>query len=84
MRIEVAGPGCTKCKRLMQLTEQAVAELGIPAEITKVTDLQQIMKLGVMLTPALVVDGKITSMGRVPDMAQLKEMLRLAADEGRA
>jgi small redox-active disulfide protein 2 len=68
----------------MQLTEQAVAELGIPAEITKVTDLQQIMKLGVMLTPALVVDGKITSMGRVPDMAQLKEMLRLAADEGRA
>lgn len=84
MRIEVAGPGCTKCKTLMQLTEQAVAELGIPAEITKVTDLQQIMKLGVMLTPALMVDGKITSMGRVPDMAQLKEMLRLAADEGRA
>jgi small redox-active disulfide protein 2 len=78
MKIEVVGPGCTKCKTLMQLTEQAVAELGIPAEITKVTDLQQIIAMGVMLTPALVVDGKIRTMGRVPVMVDLKDMLRLA------
>ena len=76
MRIEVAGPGCTKCKRLMQLTEQAVAELGIPAEITKVTDLQQIMKLGVMLTPALVVDGTVRSAGKVLTPEAVKELLR--------
>ncbi len=63
MKILVIGPGCHKCNTLAKLTEQAVAELGITAEITKVSDLKQIMELGVMMTPALSVDGVIEVSG---------------------
>lgn len=76
MKIQVIGPGCHKCKTLAQLTEQAVAELGLTAEITKVTDLKQIMALGVMLTPALAVDGTIKVSGRLPSLAEVKVMLQ--------
>ncbi len=76
MKIQVIGPGCHKCKTLAQLTEQAVAELGLTAEITKVTDLRQIMALGVMMTPALIVDGTVKLSGKVPDLAGLKAMLQ--------
>jgi small redox-active disulfide protein 2 len=72
MRILVIGPGCAKCKTLAQFTEQAVKELGVTAEINKVTDLKQIMALGVMMTPALVVNGTIKVTGKVPSMAELK------------
>jgi len=75
MQILVIGPGCTKCKTLAQLTEQAVKELGVPAEITKVTDLKQIMALGVMMTPALAVDGKVRVSGRVPALDEIKKLL---------
>ena len=76
MKIQVIGPGCHKCKTLAQLTEQAVAELGITAEITKVTDLKQIMALGVMLTPALAVDGTIKLSGKLPSLAEVKTLLQ--------
>jgi small redox-active disulfide protein 2 len=76
MKIQVIGPGCHKCKTLAQLTEQAVAELGLAAEITKVTDIKQIMALGVMLTPALAVDGSVRLSGKVPSLAELKAMLQ--------
>ncbi len=66
MQLLVIGPGCTKCKTLAQFTEQAVKELGLSAEITKVTDLKQIMALGVMMTPALAVNGTIKVVGKVP------------------
>ncbi len=66
MNILVIGPGCAKCKTLAQFTEQAVKELGVPAEINKVTDLKQIMALGVMMTPALAVNGTIKVVGKVP------------------
>ena len=59
MQLLVIGPGCSKCKTLAQFTEQAVKELGVTAEINKVTDLKQIMALGVMMTPALAVNGTI-------------------------
>jgi small redox-active disulfide protein 2 len=75
MNILIIGPGCHKCKTLAQLTEQAVAELGITAEITKVTDLKQIMALGVMMTPALVVDGTVKVSGRVPGIVEIKAMV---------
>ncbi len=75
MNILVIGPGCHKCKTLAQLTEQAVAELGITAEITKVTDLKQIMALGVMMTPALAVNGTIKVAGRVPSLEEIKKLL---------
>jgi small redox-active disulfide protein 2 len=76
MNILVIGPGCHKCKTLAQLTEQAVTELGISAEITKVSDLKQIMALGVMMTPALAVDGVIKVSGRLPSLAEIKSMLQ--------
>ena len=75
MQILVIGPGCTRCKTLAQYTEQAVRELGVTAEITKVTDLKQIMALGVMMTPALAVDGKVKLAGRVPTVEEIKKLL---------
>lgn len=80
MQLLVIGPGCTKCKTLAQFTEQAVKELGVPAEINKVTDLKQIMALGVMMTPALAVNGTIKVTGKVPSVAELKTLLSQAAD----
>ena len=75
MQLLVIGPGCTKCRTLAQFTEQAVRELGISAEINKVTDLQQIMALGVMMTPALAIDGNVKVVGKVPSVGELKGIL---------
>jgi len=79
MQLLVIGPGCARCKTLAQFTEQAVKELGLTAEINKVTDLKQIMALGVMLTPALAVNGTIKVTGKVPSVAELKGILSQAA-----
>jgi small redox-active disulfide protein 2 len=75
MQILVIGPGCSRCKTLAQLAEQAVKELGVTAEINKVTDLKQIMALGVMMTPALAVNGNLKVAGRVPSVEEIKKML---------
>lgn len=75
MQILVLGPGCSRCKTLAQLTEQAVEELGVSAEINKVTDLKEIMALGVMMTPALAVNGTIKLAGRVPSLEDIKKLL---------
>ena len=75
MQILVIGSGCAKCKTLAQSTEQAVKELGVTAEINKVTDLKQIMALGVMMTPALAVNGTIKVAGRVPSVDDIKKLL---------
>lgn len=74
--IEVLGTGCMKCKRLMKNVETAVRELGIEAEIRKVDDITEIMDRGVMLTPALAVDGEMKVSGRVADVKELKEILK--------
>ena len=79
MQLLVIGPGCTKCKTLVAFTEQAVKELGITAEINKVTDLKQIMALGVMMTPALAVNGTIKVTGKVPSVREIKTILQQAA-----
>jgi small redox-active disulfide protein 2 len=79
MQILVIGPGCSKCKTLAQNTEQAVQELGVTAEINKVTDLKQIMALGVMRTPALAVNGTIKVVGKVPSVAEIKTLLQPVA-----
>lgn len=73
--IEILGSGCAKCKQLHANAEAAVKELGIEAQITKVTDLREIMKRGVMSTPGLVVDGKLLSTGKLLTTAQLRDML---------
>jgi len=73
--IEILGTGCMKCKRLMKNVEVAVKEMGIDAEIKKVDDITEIMDRGVMLTPALAVDGEIKVSGRVADVAEIKRIL---------
>lgn len=75
MEIKVLGTGCARCKSLEKATIQAVNEAGIDATITKVEDFLEIMKLGVMTTPALVVDGKILVKGHVPSVAEIKKLL---------
>ncbi len=76
MKIEVLGTGCMKCKRLFRNVETAVKELGIDAEIKKVDDIREIMDRGVMLTPALAIDGEMRISGRVADVNELKEILK--------
>ena len=75
MQLTVIGPGCSRCKTLAQLTEQAAKELGVSYEMNKVTDLKQIMALGVMMTPALAVNGTIKLAGRVPTLEEIKKLL---------
>jgi len=74
-KIEVIGTGCMKCKRLLKNVETAVKELGIDAEIRKVDDITEIMDRGVMLTPALAVDGEMKVSGRVADVAEITRLL---------
>ncbi|OGF49573.1 MAG: hypothetical protein A2231_00175 [Candidatus Firestonebacteria bacterium RIFOXYA2_FULL_40_8] len=71
MKIEVLGTGCPKCKKLYELVQEAVKELAIEAEITKVEKIQDIMKYNVMMTPALVVGGELKSSGRIPTKAEI-------------
>ncbi|HEX7583156.1 MAG TPA: thioredoxin family protein [Prolixibacteraceae bacterium] len=75
MEIKVLGTGCARCKSLEKATLQAVSESGIDATVTKVEDFLEIMKLGVMTTPALVVDGKVLVKGQVPSVAEISQML---------
>ncbi len=65
MKVQILGSGCTKCKLLEQHAREAVTELGIQAEIEKVMDTDAIMEMGVMMTPALAIDGEVKSMGKV-------------------
>lgn len=76
MKIEVLGTGCMKCRRLFKNVEIAVKELGITAEILKVDDIGEIIDRGVMLTPALAVDGEVKVSGRVADVKELREILK--------
>ncbi len=75
MKIQVLGPGCAKCKQAEEIVRQAVAEAGVAAEVEKVTDLMEMAALGIMATPAVVVDGQVKLAGRVPDKAQVKAWL---------
>lgn len=79
MQLLILGTGCAKCHTLTQFTEQAAKELGLDYEITKVTDLNQIMALGVMMTPALAINGTVKVVGRVPGVAELKNLLKQEA-----
>jgi len=75
MEIKVLGPGCPKCKSLEKAVFNAVAELDIAADITKVEDIVEIMNYGVMSTPALVIDGKVVVKGRVPSVEEIKSLI---------
>lgn len=74
-RIQILGTGCPKCKKLAEETEKAAKGLGIEYSIEKVTDIQEIMKFGVMMTPALVVDGVVKLSGKVPTVDEIKKLI---------
>jgi len=74
-KIQILGTGCHKCKALTQSAEIAAKELGIEYQIEKVTQISEIMKFGVMMTPALVVDGEVKVVGKVLSPEQIKAML---------
>jgi len=75
MKIQILGTGCPKCKTLTANAEKAVAELGLQAEIEKVTDIKAIMAFGVMMTPALAIDGVVKSTGHLLSPEQIKKLL---------
>jgi small redox-active disulfide protein 2 len=76
VKIQVLGTGCAKCKQLTANAEKAVVELGLGVPVEKVEDIREIMKFSVMTTPALVVDGKVKSAGKVLSPEAVKEFLR--------
>ena len=73
--IKILGSGCAKCNNLYQLTAQAADQLGIPYQLEKVTDINTFADYGVMMTPALVVDGKVKSAGKLPPIDKIKEYI---------
>lgn len=74
-KLQILGTGCAKCNALMAATEKAAQEAGVPYQIEKVSDLNRIMSFGVMMTPALVVDGTVKVSGKVPAVEEIKRML---------
>ncbi len=75
-QIKILGTGCPKCQKLAENTKTAADQLGIGCEIEKVTEISEIMKFGVMLTPALVIGDQVKVSGTVPSVEQIKSMLQ--------
>lgn len=75
MRLQILGTGCPKCKTLADHAAQAVRELGIEATVEKVTNLDDILAFGVLMTPALAIDGAVKSAGKVLSVEQIKRLL---------
>lgn len=75
MEIKVLGTGCAKCKTLEKHVVEAVQQLGLQADVTKVEDIVEIMKFGVMTTPALVVNGQVVLKGKVPSVTEISQLL---------
>ncbi len=73
--IQVLGTGCPKCNQLEQNARQALAQLGLEAEIVKVSNIQEIMKFGVMMTPGLAIDGQVKAAGKVLSVEEIKGLL---------
>jgi len=75
MKIEILGMGCPKCKMLYENAKKAIQEAGIQAEVVKVEDMERITNYGVMMTPALVIDGEVKTTGKVPSAEDIKQWL---------
>ena len=74
-KLQILGTGCQKCKKLAEITEEAATELNIEYEIVKVTDIDEIMNFGVMMTPALAVDGIVKIAGKIPDKDDINKWI---------
>ena len=75
MKVQILGTGCPKCRKVAEVAEKAVAELGVETEIVKVTDINDIMNFGVMMTPALAIDGDVKISGKVPSLDDVKKWI---------
>jgi len=75
MKIEILGMGCATCNKLEDSVRLAIKEMGVDAQIDHVKDIKQIMTYGVMTTPALVIDGKVRATGKLPSLAEIKQMI---------
>ncbi len=75
MKIQILGTGCAKCQLLEKNAREAIADLGVSAEIEKVTNVDDIMEMGVMMTPALAIDGDVKVVGKVLSKESIKEMI---------
>jgi small redox-active disulfide protein 2 len=71
MEIKILGPGCSSCQKVEKLVRETVTEIDIAADIEKVSDIEKIVKYGVFSTPAVVVDGKVKSVGKIPGKKEL-------------
>ena len=76
MKIEILGTGCAKCRATEKIVKRVVEELGIQAEVVKVEDLQDIINRGVMMTPAVVVDGEVKIVGHQPTVEEIKKIIK--------
>jgi small redox-active disulfide protein 2 len=76
MKIEILGTGCPKCKKLFENAQEAVKNLGTGADVVKVEDMQQIINAGIMITPAIAVDGEVKSAGKVLSVDEIKKIIR--------
>lgn len=79
MIVQIAGTGCAKCNKLYEMAVEVTRDLGIVCDVVKVEKIKEIVKLGVMTTPALLVDGRILLTGNVPTMEKMKEILQHSA-----
>ncbi len=75
MKIQILGTGCPKCATLAKQAEEAAKQLGVDYEIEKLNDIRDIMKMGVMTTPALAVDGNVKIVGKVPSVEEIKKII---------
>ena len=76
MKIKVLGTGCQKCKKVYKNVKKAVDDAGVDADVEKVEDINEIINAGIMLTPAVVVDGKTKASGRIPGIEEIKKWLK--------
>jgi len=76
MKIEILGTGCPKCEKLSELTKEVVNELGASVEIVKITDINKIIDYGVMVTPALVIDGDVMVAGKIPGKQEITDWIK--------
>jgi len=74
-KIQILGTGCPKCKKLAETADKAARESGVEYELIKVTDINEIMQFGVMMTPALVIDGEVKTVGKIPSPDEIKSWL---------
>ena len=76
MKIQVLGSGCPTCKKLHELTKQALKELNLPEKVEYITDVSKIVEIGLMSSPVLAIDGKPVMVGFVPDVEKIKSLIR--------